>query len=477
MGRWTTVRWWPRRRVYVDNLPKTHDGRFLVLFLLMFVGALGAVYAVGYVAAGDKVPARTTVAGVTIGSMNRHDASAVLTRAMSDRLVEPLRFTAAGRSVRLIPQAAGLSFDGDATLDEAMGGTDWNPAHMLKVVEGGGDVDPVFRADVAALRVALAPLAAQVQQDPVDSTVVLRGAEPVVRAGHPGRRLDVPAAADAAARAMTAGQTSVALHLEAVAPAVDAAIVTAFVEETLAPAVRRPIVVSVGGHAVRVTPAQFASALRITRPDGQFRMDIAPLVLYSHTKDLLGTVPGRPVDAKIVFRDGTPAVVAGRRGTHVEPAAWAEAVLAAATTSPSRHAAATVSTVGPDLTTSDARALSIEREVGASSAVANARLGGALALAARNLDATVVLPGAEFSYVRAVGPANAATVTSPLGRATQSAAERAAMTITRWPAVSPVGHDLGFRNPTDRPVYIRAWVVASGPERAVIHVQFWGSGP
>ncbi|MEJ7629737.1 MAG: peptidoglycan binding domain-containing protein [Nocardioidaceae bacterium] len=467
---------WSRRRVYVDDLPKTHDARFLVIFLLMFVVALGAVYAVGYVAAGDKVPARTTIAGVPVGSMSRHQASAELARAMSDRLTEPMRFTVAGSSVRLTPEAAGLSLDVEATLDEAMGGTDWNPAHMLKVVEGGGEVDPVFRADATALARALAPLAAQVRQDPVDSTVTIRAARPVVREGHPGRRLDVSAAADAAARALSAGQSFVALRLLPVPPTVDVAAASAFVEETLRPAVSRPVVVSLGGHPLTVTPEQFTPALRITRSDGQFRIGIVPLVLHFHTRDVLRSLPGRPVEAQVVFRDGSPTVVAGRRGIQVEQAAWADAVLAAATRSTSRHATGAVTVADPDLTTSDARALSIERQLGGASATADTRLAGALALAARNLDETIVLPGADFSFVREVGPANAATVTSPLGQATQTAAERAQMTITRWPAVSPVGHDLGFRNASDRPVYIRCWVVAAGPERAMIHVEFWGSG-
>jgi vancomycin resistance protein YoaR len=131
--------------------------------------------------------------------------------------------------------------------------------------------------------------------------------------------------------------------------------------------------------------------------------------------------------------------------------------------------------VQPDLTTSDARALSITTRIATAEDTAQARLAGALSLAAHHLNATVVLPGETFSYVRTVGSASASTVLTPLGAATQAAAQRANMTITRWPAVSPVGHDLGFRNGTNHPVYIRCWVAPRGAAKTAVVVQFWGT--
>jgi vancomycin resistance protein YoaR len=461
--------------VYVDDLPRTHDARFLVLFLLMFVGALGAVYGVGYLAAGDKVPARTTVAGVSVGSMSRHEARDVLVQAFGARLLEPMTVTVAGRSVRLTPETAGMSFDVEATLDEAMGGTDWNPQHMLKVVEGGGAVDPIFRAESKALASALAPLAARVEQDAIGTTVGIRAGKPVVHAGHPGRRLDVSSAAESFVAALRDHEATVTLRLSSVAPVVDRATATAFVNNTLGPALSRPVVVSVGGEALTVTPVQFGPALRVAPSDGQFRLGIVSGVLYGRTRTLLSSVPGRPVDARVVFRNGKPVVVPGHRGTQVDQEAWAKAVFSAATRNRTRRATASVTTVDPGLTTSDAKALGITTQIGAASGTAAARLAGAWSLAAHNLDATVVLPGATFSYAHVVGPASASTVLTALGAATQAAAERAHMTLTRWPAVSPVGHDLGFRNSSDHPVYIHTWVVPRGPGLTAVFVQFWGT--
>jgi hypothetical protein len=469
------VRWGRRRRVYVDSLPQPHDGRYLAILLVLVVAVLGGVYAVGYVAAGDKVPARTTVAGVDIGSMSRQQASDVLVHAFAGRLREPLRVTAAGRSLDFVPQTGGMSFDVEATLDRAMGGSDWNPHHMLEVVEGGGAVDPIYRADLLAFAAALKPLADRVERRPVSAAVHLQAAKPVVSAAVPGRRLDVGSAAEAVAAALADDNSSARLPLSPVEPALDETAARTFVDNELGPALRGPVHVSVGGESVRLTPAQFGPALRVTVDGGSYRLSMQPDVLWAHTHTLLSRLPGRPVDARVVFRQGRPVVLSGQRGSSVDRAAWADAVFTAATRSAARHATAVATVVEPRVTTSEARALLIRTNVGAASETAQAHLAGGLSLAARHLDSTVVLPGATFSYVRTVGAVGAATVLTPLGAATQTAAERAGMTITRWPRVSPSGHDLGFRNTTERPVLIHCWVAPQGPHRTGVFVQFWSS--
>jgi vancomycin resistance protein YoaR len=461
--------------VYVDDLPRTHDARFLIVILVIFAAALGGVYAVGYVAAGDKVPARTTVAGVDIGSKTRADARAVLERVFSKRLRDPLTVKVGGRSVKIIPQDQGVTFDVEATLDQAMGGTDWNPHHMLKVVEGGGPVDPIYRADLAALSAALAPLADRVEHPAVSSTVSVRSARPVVKPGHSGSRLDVGRAAEVVVAAVREERSSVTVPLTPVQPAVDLAEATSFVDGTLRPALSRSALVTVGGATLRVPPAQFGPALEVDDTGGKLRLTLRAGALWAHTHSLVATVPGHPVDAHIEFQDDRPVVVAGHAGTEVSEGDWADAVFAAITHSETHQAIANVTQVQPDVSTADARAFSITTNIASATGTAPARLAGALALAAKALDGTVVLPGESFSYDDVVGSASASTVLTPLGAATQTALERAHLTITQWPNVSPVGHDLGFRNSTNHPVCLHSWVAAHGAGRTAVFVQVWGT--
>ena len=154
--------------MYVDDLPRTHDARFLTVFLVGFVAVLAAVYALGYVVAGDKVPTGTKVGGVDIGGMTRAHAARVLEHRLGHDLLRPMTVTVAGHRATLSPAKAGFVLDVNATLDAVMDGGNWNPSHMLKVIEGGGHVDAVYRSDPGALAAALAPLAAKAESHPVE---------------------------------------------------------------------------------------------------------------------------------------------------------------------------------------------------------------------------------------------------------------------------------------------------------------------
>lgn len=63
-----------RRRVYDDDLPKTHDVRYGFLFLFGVVGILVGLYAIGYFAAGNKLPWGTAIGGVDVGGMTPSQA-------------------------------------------------------------------------------------------------------------------------------------------------------------------------------------------------------------------------------------------------------------------------------------------------------------------------------------------------------------------------------------------------------------------
>jgi len=140
------VRLWPRKQVYVDDLPKTHDLRFAAVFVVAFLALLAGLYGVGYLVAGDRLPAGTTVAGVDVGGMSSGEARAELQTTLAPRLGEPITLSAGGQSLEVDPQRAGLTFDLAATIDNGLGGNRWDPWHMLRVVTGGGPVDPVSRS-------------------------------------------------------------------------------------------------------------------------------------------------------------------------------------------------------------------------------------------------------------------------------------------------------------------------------------------
>lgn len=467
------MRWWRRRRVYVDDLPETHDGRFLALFLLVFVTLLAAVYVVGYAVAGDRVPTGTTVVSVDVGGMSRDAARTLLDKEVGAKLDEPLSIRAGTARGSLIPSAAGVSFDADATLDDAMGGADWNPEHMLKVVQGGGDVDPVLRVDQRALRAALGPLAAKVSVAPVNATVSVASSRPVVHRSRAGQRLDLRAAWRPIVSTVQQRGTTASLPLASVDPALDSRAAREYVEQTLRPALSGPVTVMVDGAPVKVAPEQFGPALRVTTTSTGLQLHLAVDGLFARTAGVLRSAPGRPVDARITFHGDRPVVVPSRPGTVVDKQVWATAVLTAATSSDRRRSVAPARKAAPAFTTGDAKALHIEVPVSSSSIPAGVGDPTALRTAVSRLNGTVVLPGATFSYVHAAAPGGASALLTPLATATEDAARSGAMTVTERPAGPR--HDLRFRNGGVYPVLVRSWLTSEPGGRPVVHVQLWSS--
>ena len=83
------------------------------LFVLLVLGALYVGTAVYF---GDRVPASTTVGGVSIGGMDESEARAALERGTKDAVTQPLQVEGAGTKTRIDPAKAGLTVDYDASL-------------------------------------------------------------------------------------------------------------------------------------------------------------------------------------------------------------------------------------------------------------------------------------------------------------------------------------------------------------------------
>lgn len=468
-----------RRRVYLDDLPRTHDARFLLIFLIGLVATLAAIYGVGYVVAGDTVPPRTHVAGVDVGGMSRSRAEHAIVQAEADRLSQPLalvsgssRDRAGVRRTTIIPSQSGVQLNVDATMRAVMHGGDADPAHMLAVLEGGGQIEPELSIDLSRLAAALAPLASSMALPPVDSSVTLRDGRPVVHIGHPGGRLDPAAAAQAIAAALRSGRHIVHLRLTPVTPDVPAPVITRFVSTVLRPALNAPIHVMVGSTAVLVPAGAFAPALRIQGSGATLALDIDSHQLWARTHGLLAHVAISPKDAAVTFTGNHAVASAGRSGRRVLPAQWAAAVLAAATAQ-QRRATAASAEAEPHISSTVAAELASGTPIATARGSAPGSMLGGVTLAAENLDGAILLPGDELSYARRVGQAAALTVLGPLGTAVQTAVEQAGLTVTQWPLVSPVGHDLKFRDSLSRPVCLHVWVDPLHAGKIVVHAQVW----
>lgn len=480
------MRLWPRKQVYLDDLPRTHDLRFAAMFLLALVVLLGALYAVGFFVAGDRLPRGTTVAGIDVGGMRRAEARTELQAQLAPRLQRPISVRADGQRFTVAPQPAGLTFDIDATLSEGLAGDRWDPRHMLRVVMGGGPLDAVVDVDNQELEGVLGRMAAKVDREPVDATVVFEAGRPVVRPAVDGAAVEYDAARAALVGALLDGEEEATVPVASVPPAVTTAAAARFADRVARPAAAAPVRVTVADTTRSVPPAVFVPALR-ARPDGdRLRLAVDEEQLATRSQAILRSLPHHPVNARISFRSGHPVVVPGRAGAGVSASDWADAVLTAALKGGgARVATATVTPVQPAVTTADARQLGVRVRVAAAEVRVPAALVASTRTAAARLDGALLRPNTRFGLRSRLGggPSPASTL---VASAAYDAAMRAGMRdIARVAPRTPVpgatpgldaqGPGLAWRNTTPYGVYIRAAVNPGPGDRGSLVVGLWSS--
>ncbi|WP_300464408.1 hypothetical protein [uncultured Nocardioides sp.] len=113
-----------------DSGREALGGRAVVVALAAVVLLLGGGYAAAGAFASDRVPRGTTVAGVAVGGQTPAQARSTLKTELADRVDAPISVSVDGRSVEVDPAEAGLSFDLDASVEAAGGGSSWAPDRL-----------------------------------------------------------------------------------------------------------------------------------------------------------------------------------------------------------------------------------------------------------------------------------------------------------------------------------------------------------
>lgn len=487
------MRLWPRRKVFVDDLPKTHDLRFATAFLIGFVVLVASLYGVGYFLAGDRLPAGTKVAGVDIGGMRSGEARTALQSELVPRIGRPVKATVAGLEFELDPQESGLTLDIDATIDEALGGGPWDPRHMLQVATGGGDVTPVVVVDPVEMRAALERIQRRVERAPVDAKVTFPGGLPQVRYAEVGRALSFGAAASRLRNALLSQDRAVSLPVEAVEPTISSTAASRFASNQAGQALSGPLRLRVNSTSTVTLPVSvFGPALRAVVHSGQLELNVDPDVLIARSSRVLSKLPSRAVSAKVVFRDGRPTIRPGRAGVSVTAQAWAAGVQRAYVKTGDRRSA-TVETVvdEPKFTTGQVRKLGIRSLVAAKAVTyTEGATAGDPTIVARQLNGIVLRPGDTLQFGRRVNWRGQPRAASLLASATYDAAFRSGMTVlkrTSSPFYSPQftpgldavvrqrGEGLVLRNDGPYGVYVRSYVDSLRDRVGTLHVELWST--
>ncbi len=369
-----------------------------------------ALYLLGHLLAGDRLPADAEVSGVAVGGLSRESARERLVAELGPRADAPHALEVSGGTTDLVPADAGLGIDYDASLRAAGGGSSWSPRQIVRVLfVGGSDTEAVTGVDRQRLDAALDPIALEFDREPVDARLVLspdRRSYRVIE-GLPGLQLQRPEAATAVVEGWLDAKP-VRLPSTAQEPAVTTAEAEQVQAMVAAPALSAPVRVRAGdSDSFSVTPAMIAKALTFTEKDGTLAPDLDAEALRRAAEPALrSVVSDEPRDATVRLVDGEPKVIPAVDGTEVSAAALAKALEPALTERGSKRTV-TVELTGAkaSFSTADAKALGIKEVTGTFTTYfpyaeyRNINIGRAAEL----INGTVVRPGKTFSLNKVVG--------------------------------------------------------------------------
>ena len=370
--------------------------------LIVGVVAILAILTGAYVAvamrSGSTAAGGTTVGGVDIGGMSQAEAAAAVTDALSAREGRRLRVTALDQTFVVKPADAGLSLDAAASVEPAYGRS-WNPADLVGRMLGGHDWPAIPAVDDAALSAQVQLIADALDVAPIEPVLVVKGGEPMLTAGIPGRALDEKATAAALTDAVLAPRKPIRASVVKVDPTVSAEDAQAALKMARA-AVSAPVTVHAESVTAKIPAAAVGRALSFTATDGALVPTLDGTILHASIRKELKQIEIRGRDATFKIRKGQPKVVKSKVGRGVSDEELASAVAGVLDSSAAdRSVTVSVGLREPDLTTEQARQLGVTERLStftqyfpyAAYRVQN------IGEAARRMNGTLLMPGEVFS--------------------------------------------------------------------------------
>ncbi|WP_070377415.1 VanW family protein [Rhodococcus sp. WMMA185] len=372
-------------------------------------GAVIAVIAIAYVAdlamSSGKIPRGVTVAGVDVGGSTREAAAATLEAQVGPRVDQPVTVQAGDVSAELVPAAAGLGVDWEATLDRA-DSQPLNPFTRLASFFFTDEIGVVSTRDDAAMTAAIDDLRGQTDREPREGDVVFEDAAPVPVDPLTGQTLDGEGASAALTERWAFGQT-VELPVDVVPVTVTREGVQRALDEIATPAVSADLVFAGrDGEAATLQREQVGAVLGF-EPDGNG--GLKPTYNLEAATDILApqleSTEVEPKDATIALSGGSPTVVPAVVGDLVQWPQTLQELPELLRSNVSRTADAIYGEVEPALTTEDAQALGVKEVISEfTTSGFSAASGTNIRLAAAQINGALIKPGDTFSMNDYTGP-------------------------------------------------------------------------
>lgn len=325
----------------------------------------GGAYIAGYFLAGDNLPRNTTIAGVSVGGLNRDQAIAKLNTDLAARAQAPITMSANGKAVTRSPAQLGLVVDTGKSVDDARPQRSWDPVRIWFVLTGGGAQPAAISADTTKLVAGIAELAKLTDGPAKDATIALKGTQIVQTPGVPETAVDQPAAAKAVQDAYLSA-TTVAVPVKSTDPAITTDEANQVVADFVRPALSAPVKMTAGQRTFDVTPQVIAGAISFESAGGTITPKVDPVKLRAGAGKVIDALGlAKPRNASFKFVDGKPVVVPSADGVDIAAPDLAAAVTPVLAKSGAERAGKVeAKTSKPALTTEAANNLGIKEITG-----------------------------------------------------------------------------------------------------------------
>ncbi len=381
---------------------KTRVRTKLALFGIVVLALVAIAYVADVVTSRGEIPRGVAVSGVAVGGMSPAAAEQRLRAALSPRAGAPVEVRAGDVTAKVDAKAAGLTVDWSATLAQA-GTQPLNPITRVRSFFADREVGVVFATDHVLLDKALAALRPTTDHPPVEGDVTFQGATPVAVRPVAGQTVDAQGAATALqAEWLNEGTVELPVQRQPVSvtpEGVDAAMATARTS------VSADVVVQGRGATAALHPTDVGAVLSFA-PDTcgglepKFDVDAATKILAPQ----LASTETRPIDARVVLRDGGPQVVPAVDGVQVD---WKATLpdLKALLTGTNRTVTASYAPRPAAFTTEQARGLGIKEVIGEFTTGGFEPASGVnIRQVGKAVTGAVVKPGETFSLNGYTGP-------------------------------------------------------------------------
>ncbi|NHD19504.1 MULTISPECIES: VanW family protein [unclassified Actinopolyspora] len=361
------------------------------------IGLLALLYIGDLAFSSGAVPRGTTVAGVDVGGLDRAAAERKLRSELDTTLSEPVELRVGKAQSSIDPQAAGLSMDWKATLDEA-GSQPLNPVTRVTSFFTTREVTPVSNVDRESLRNELTEARSDLHREPVEGTIRFEGSEPTPVFPVTGRNVNVDQAMNVVVRDW-ASKGPVQLPFTTQEVNTTEAGVRRALENVAKPAVSGPVTVNGDGVQATLAPADIASALRFEPNDsGGLKWNLDVPSAKEVARPQLKSTLEESKSASFKFEDGKPKVQPSKKGREIDWKKTFAPLDKKLTESGSDTVEAVYTDVPADLTTEKAKSLGIEEKVSTFTTKGFSKDSGTnIRRVAQEVDGAIVKPGETFS--------------------------------------------------------------------------------